>query len=76
MRRRYGEHPDFRTQIVYPTLKAWSNYGGSYESVQYFRDTHGFVHIHGLASANGTNTANTLFTLPVGFRPYQLNFRF
>ena len=70
MRRRYGEHPDFRTQIVYPTLTSpWSNYGGSYESVHYFRDTHGFVHINGLASANGTTTSNTLFTLPIGFRP-------
>lgn len=73
MRRRYGETPDFRTQIVYPTLTSpWSNYGGSWQSVHYYKDTHGVVHVAGLASANGTSAGGTIFQLPIGFRPKEL----
>ena len=30
------------------------------------------MHVAGLASANGTSTGGTLFQLPVGFRPKEL----
>ena len=73
MRRRYGETPDFRTQIVYPTLTSpWTNYGGTWQSVHYYKDTHGVVHVAGLASANGTSAGGTIFQLPIGFRPKEL----
>ncbi|NEP94495.1 hypothetical protein, partial [Okeania sp. SIO2F5] len=50
-----------------PTLQnGWVNYGRGYNSAGYFKDSLGIVHLKGLVK-NGT--ANTIFTLPVGYRP-------
>ncbi|NES77323.1 MULTISPECIES: hypothetical protein [Okeania] len=50
-----------------PTLQnGWVNYGSGYNSAGYFKDSLGIVHLKGLVR-NGT--ANTIFTLPVGYRP-------
>ncbi|NET24634.1 hypothetical protein [Okeania sp. SIO1I7] len=50
-----------------PTFQnAWVNYGFGYNNAGYFKDSLGIVHLKGLVK-NGT--ADTIFTLPVGYRP-------
>lgn len=49
-------------------VNAWTNYGGEYNPVQYYKDTDGFVHIRGLATG-GAFGGTIMFTLPVGYRP-------
>ncbi len=50
-----------------PTLQnSWVNWGGEYNRAGYFKDSLGIVHLKGLVK-NGT--ANTIFTLPAGYRP-------
>jgi hypothetical protein len=53
--------------ITVPALNAsWTNYTGD-EAVGYWKDRLGIVHLRGVAiQASG---ANTIFTLPAGFRP-------
>jgi hypothetical protein len=53
--------------ITVPALNAsWTNYTGD-EAVGYWKDRLGIVHLRGAAiQASG---ANTIFTLPAGFRP-------
>jgi hypothetical protein len=53
----------------------WSNYGGGWNPVSFYKDPYGIVHLRGLAqggcvSANPTGPINgTIFTLPAGYRP-------
>ena len=56
-----------------PTLGAgFTNFGGGYAPAGYLKDTLGFVHLRGaLSCPTGENTA---FTLPVGYRPAQIEF--
>jgi hypothetical protein len=47
----------------------WVNYGGTFATAGYYKDSRGQVFLKGLIK-NGTITTNTtLFTLPTGFRP-------
>jgi len=48
-------------------LNGWVNYGSPCPSVQYMKDSLGFVHIRGVMR-NGTINAPA-FILPVGYRP-------
>jgi hypothetical protein len=48
-------------------INGWSNYGGSYQTVQFMKDKFGFVHIRG--SLKGTTNNITAFILPPGYRP-------
>jgi hypothetical protein len=59
-----------------PTLGAcglltthWEKFGGGYQVPAYRKDSHGFVHLRGLAACSGTVAASTLFVLPAGFAP-------
>lgn len=53
---------------ISPTLQnSWVNYGNPYATVQYMKDSLGFVHLKGMAKS-GVN-ATTVFTLPSGYRP-------
>lgn len=64
-----------------PTLATgWTNFdaggAGNWGGPQYMKDAQGFVHLRGLGknSTGGNNTAfvnATIYTLPVGFRPYE-----
>jgi DNA-binding beta-propeller fold protein YncE len=45
----------------------WVNYSGTYNDAGYFKDSVGVVHLRGLVK-NGT-IGQTIFTLPVGYRP-------
>lgn len=51
-----------------PTLvNSWVNFGGGQQDAEYTKDVFGWVHIRGCVKS-GT-TGNTIFTLPVGYRP-------
>jgi hypothetical protein len=53
--------------VTAPTLAGtWANYGLSYTSAGYWRDTSGVVHIQGMVKSGG---AALIFTLPAGYRP-------
>jgi hypothetical protein len=53
---------------IAPTLLGtWVNSGGSGETVGYFKDPIGFVHLKGIVG--GGTSGTTLFSLPAGFRP-------
>lgn len=58
-----------------PTLlNSWVNYGSTYATAGYMKDSLGFVHLKG-AIKSGTTTAGTvIFTLPAGYRPAQDNY--
>ena len=45
----------------------WVDSSASYHSVGYYKDSHGTVHLRGIAK-NGTN-GTAIFTLPPGYRP-------
>lgn len=48
----------------------WSDYGGGFTGVSYWRDAIGLVHLRGLAlTAVARAIGVTIFTLPAGFRP-------
>lgn len=46
---------------------SWVDFSASYHSVGYYKDSHGVVHLRGVAK-NGTN-GTAIFTLPSGYRP-------
>ena len=46
----------------------FSNYGGGYENVTYYKDKEGRVHLSGLVLINGTQSG-VMFNLPSGYRP-------
>jgi len=51
-----------------PTLlNSWVNFGGTFQTTRYMKDSNGIVHIEGLVK-NGV-MQNAAFTLPVGHRP-------
>lgn len=48
----------------------WSDYGGGFTGVSYWRDAIGLIHVRGLAlTAVARGVGVTIFTLPLGFRP-------
>lgn len=53
---------------ITPTYQnGWVDYDTTYNTTQYYKDKHNFVHIKGMVK-NGTANS-TIFTLPVGYRP-------
>ncbi|NGP62713.1 hypothetical protein FLT15_31595 [Paenibacillus thiaminolyticus] len=58
------------TQWIQATLlNGWRNLGGTNATVSYFKDSLGFVHIRGTATAGSGEVSVVLFRLPVGYRP-------
>lgn len=49
-------------------VNGWTNYGGSWSSAQYRKYPDGDIQLRGLLNGSG-RTADTIFTLPVGYRP-------
>ena len=49
-------------------VNSWANSAGSYELGTYRKDENGFVHLRGILNGSSA-TANTVATLPIGFRP-------
>ena len=47
----------------------WINYGGGWESCKIRKDPAGIVHLEGMLKTTIGPNANTMFTLPPGFRP-------
>ena len=48
----------------------WADKGSGHETVAYWKDAHGFVHLKGLAQLEPPGASDsTIFTLPVGYRP-------
>lgn len=47
----------------------WSQYGGGWNLVSFFRDQEGFVHLRGLLVGPGANISTNCFYLPPGYRP-------
>ena len=47
-------------------LNDWVNYGNGFNNAGYFKDSLGIVHLKGLVRGG---TADTIFTLPLGYRP-------
>jgi hypothetical protein len=45
----------------------WKNAGGGFQSVGFYRDDEGAVHLRGVVALGGHVT--TIFTLPIGYRP-------
>jgi len=57
---------------VAPTLlNSWVNYGGTYATAGYMKDSLGFVHLKGMVKT-GT-IGQVIFTLPVSYRPAEIN---
>lgn len=51
-----------------PTFtNGWLNYGGGFQTVAYYKDFLGIVHVRGLVKSGTLN--QPMFTLPAGFRP-------
>lgn len=45
----------------------WKNAGGGFQSVGFYRDDEGVVHLRGVVALGAHST--TIFTLPTGYRP-------
>jgi hypothetical protein len=50
----------------------WTNFGGDFERVGFFKDQFGMVHLRGLANCN---SGTTMFTLPQGYRPARTHYQ-
>lgn len=50
-----------------PFAGTWTNFGGTNESAQYWKDYTGIVHLGGIVKSGTIGT--TIFTLPAGYRP-------
>ncbi len=56
-------------------LNSWTNYDAvNYETVGYYKDSEGFVHLRGMI-ANGTSISAAMFVLPTGYRPLKFDVR-
>lgn len=63
---RRQDHQQLGTDVSFQN--GWSNYGPDFQNVQYYKDCHGVVHVYGMAQGD-SSTADTICTLPVGYRP-------
>ena len=52
----------------------WVNYGGTFATAAYMKDSLGFVHLKGAVKSGTTTVGTVLFTLPAGYRPAQDNY--
>lgn len=50
-------------------LNGWTNYGSGYESINYWKDICGVVHISGIIKSGKIADGTVLFNLPEGYRP-------
>ena len=48
---------------------AWTDYGGEYAVVGYYKDRAGIVHLQGSARKPNSSTGSIVFVLPEGYRP-------
>ena len=55
-----------------PFGAGWKNAGGGFQSVGFYRDDEGVVHLRGVLALGGHTT--TIFTLPTGYRPAATEF--
>jgi hypothetical protein len=51
-----------------PFAATWGNFGDRYAGAQFRRDPQGWVTVRGLVKSS-SDTAGTIFNLPVGYRP-------
>ena len=57
-------------KVAYNATYNWTDYDSD-NQVKYAKDSNGFVHLRGQGkTASASNAGDTIFTLPVGFRPY------
>lgn len=59
-------------KVAYNATYNWTDYDSD-NQVKYAKDSNGFVHLRGqgkTASASDAGANDTIFTLPIGFRPY------
>jgi hypothetical protein len=63
--------PTLATWIAPTLLNSWINFGGAYNTVGYYKDDFGIVHIRGLIKSGVVNAGTPLFTLPAGYRPIE-----
>ncbi len=47
----------------------WTNFGGDYQTAQFYKDGRGFVFLRGLVKHPVAGTKTTIATLPAGYRP-------
>jgi hypothetical protein len=47
----------------------FSNYGGTWDTCGYMKDSNGVVHLKGLVHGDATSGSRVIFTLPSGYRP-------
>ena len=60
--------PALPEQAVAPTLlNSWVNFGAPFNSVGYYKDPFGIVHLRGMLKSGVAGS--TMFNLPVGYRP-------
>lgn len=52
----------------------WSNFGSSYSTGQYKKETQNIVRLKGLIKHTTTNATGVIATLPTGFRPSEIRF--
>lgn len=58
--------------FIAPTLASgWTNHGGGFYAVGYYKDAFGFVTLRGVVdnTSGSSKTAGTIFTLPAGYAP-------
>ena len=48
---------------------SWVNYGASYETASFWKDSCGMVHLAGLIKSGATAAETVIFQLPAGYRP-------
>jgi hypothetical protein len=70
--------PAFGQVCLIDCLTVWTNYGSGFNSVAFFKDPFGIVHLKGVARTTGSGGSascddiygtHTIFTLPAGYRP-------
>ena len=62
-----AEKANKSSQVFTPSLvNGWTNFEQGYETIKYWKDDLGIVHIQGAITAG---TANVMFILPAGYRP-------
>lgn len=48
---------------------SWVNFGSVYNTAAFYKDMQGVVHLKGLVKNGTVGSAETVFTLPEGYRP-------
>jgi len=67
---------DLKADIAQPSWttptysSGWSDYGSPFQTIGYFKDTLGMVHLKGMVrNSSGSSKTGNIFTLPAGYRP-------